>query len=74
MTQLSDAMTFGEVKDRARSEWEALQNTTHIIIGAATCGRAAGAMDIASIINRELARRNMEVPVIQVGCMGLCYA
>lgn len=67
-------MTFGEVEDRARSEWEALQNTTHIIIGTATCGRAAGALDIADITNRELARRDMEVPVIQVGCMGLCYA
>ena len=67
-------MTFGEIEDRARSEWETLQNTTHITIGTATCGRAAGALDIADVINRELARRKMEVPVIQVGCMGLCYA
>ncbi|MFA4915767.1 MAG: NADH-quinone oxidoreductase subunit NuoF [Syntrophales bacterium] len=67
-------MTFEEIKDRARSEWEALQNTIHILIGTATCGRAAGALDMVDIINRTLARRNLEVPVIQVGCIGLCYA
>lgn len=68
------AMTFGEVKNRAKSEWKALQNAIHIIVGTATCGKAAGALDIANIINRELTQRNIKAPVIQAGCIGLCYA
>ncbi|MDI6775702.1 MAG: NADH-ubiquinone oxidoreductase-F iron-sulfur binding region domain-containing protein [Syntrophales bacterium] len=67
-------MTFREVEDKARSEWETLQNRIYITISTATCGRAAGALDIADLINKELARRSMEIPVIETGCMGLCYA
>lgn len=57
-----------------KSEWEALQSSTHVLIGTATCGRAAGAMEIVKAFEEELKRRNIEVKVIQVGCMGLCYA
>ena len=67
-------MTLEEIKDRAKSEWEALQNSTCILIGTATCGRACGALDTVDAFNNELAKRNIEVPVIQAGCMGLCYA
>ena len=67
-------MTFEELTNRAKSEWEALQSSTHVLIGSATCGRAAGAMEIVKAFEEELKRRNIEVKVIQVGCMGLCYA
>lgn len=67
-------MIFQEIKDRAVSEWETLQKGTHILIGTATCGRAAGALDIADAFGKELARRGLEVPIIKVGCCGLCYA
>jgi NADH-quinone oxidoreductase subunit F len=43
-------------------------------VGAATCGRAAGALDVVDAFRKELTRRNLEAPVIQVGCMGLCHA
>ena len=67
-------MTFEEIKNRAKSEWEALQNSTYILIGTPTCGRAAGALDTVDAFTNELARQNIEVPLIQVGCIGLCYA
>ncbi len=67
-------MTFEEINNKAISEWQALQNSTYVLIGTATCGRAAGALDTVDAFNKELARRNVEVPVIQVGCIGLCYA
>ena len=57
-----------------KSEWEALRSNTHVLIGTATCGRAAGAMEIVEAFEEELKRRNIEVKVIQVGCIGLCYA
>ncbi|GAI14344.1 unnamed protein product, partial [marine sediment metagenome] len=67
-------MTFEESKNRAKSEWEALQSNTYILIGTATCGRAAGALATLEALEKELSRRSIEVKVIQVGCMGLCYA
>ena len=69
-------MTFEEISGRAESEWKALQssNKPRILVGAGTCGRAAGAIDVVEAINRELGQRNIDAIVTQVGCMGLCYA
>jgi NADH-quinone oxidoreductase subunit F len=67
-------MTFEEINNRAKSEWEALQKGGYITIGTATCGRAAGAMDVVDAFNKELTRQGLAVPIIQVGCTGLCYA
>jgi (2Fe-2S) ferredoxin len=68
--------TFGEIQSRATSEWEALEHSAkpRILVGTATCGQAAGASSVLEAINRELARRNIEAIVTQVGCIGLCYA
>ena len=67
-------MTFKEIAGNAKSEWEALHKGSFILIGTATCGRAAGALDVVDAFNSGLARQGLQVPVIQVGCMGLCYA
>jgi len=67
-------MTFGEITNKTKSEWETLQRGSYILVGAATCGRAAGALDIVDAFARELKRQGLEVPIIQVGCIGLCYA
>jgi len=67
-------MTFEEISNRAKSEWEALQKSTYVLVSAATCGRAAGALDVVEAFNKELTRQGLEVPIIQVGCMGLCHA
>jgi len=67
-------LTFEEIKKRAQVQQEALETTTHILVGTATCGRAAGALDVIHAFESELARRNLDTPIIQVGCIGLCYA
>jgi len=69
-------MTFDKIKSQAVSEWEALEHSDKplILVGAATCGRAAGAMAVLEAINRELKRHKIKVSVIQVGCIGFCYA
>ncbi|MFO7773343.1 MAG: NADH-quinone oxidoreductase subunit NuoF [Dehalococcoidia bacterium] len=67
-------MTFEGISNRAKSEWEALLKGSHILIGTATCGRAAGALDVVDAFNKELTRQGLEVPITQVGCMELCYA
>ena len=67
---------FEEIRGHALSEWEALKGSEepHILIGTATCGRAAGALDVLETIEDELAQRNIKAKVTQVGCIGYCYA
>jgi len=67
-------LTFEEIKKRAKSQRESLEGKTHILVGAATCGKAAGALDVIDAFKIELARQSIDVPIIQVGCIGLCYA
>ena len=69
-------MTFGEIQKKAIAEWEFLEKSKklHIIIGTATCGRAAGAMAVIEAFNTELAKHKIEATITQVGCIGICYA
>ena len=69
-------MSFDEIRSQAVSEWKALEHSDkpRILIGTATCGRAAGAMAVLEAINRELKRHKIKAIVTQVGCIGFCYA
>jgi NADH-quinone oxidoreductase subunit F len=67
-------MNFNEIHDQAISQWQALQQKTRILVGAATCGRAAGALDVVHAFEAELAKQGSDAVVTPVGCMGLCYA
>ena len=69
-------MSFEEIKREAASQWEAMQNSPRprILIGTATCGMAAGAEDILQALGKELEKNNIKADIMQVGCIGLCYA
>jgi len=69
-------VAFDEIRKQAIAEWEALQHSDkpRILVGTATCGRAAGALAVLETIERELSRLGIEATVTQVGCIGLCYA
>ncbi len=68
-------MMFDKIRKQAIAEWATLQQSQQprILLGTATCGRAAGAMSTLETMNRELARHNINAIVTQVGCIGLCY-
>jgi len=68
-------MKFEEIQNRAETEWEALEHSEkpRILVGAATCGRSAGALNVLQTFNEELAQRSIDAIVMQVGCIGLCY-
>jgi len=72
----SVASVFQEIKSLAESQWKELQegDTAVIMVGTATCGRAAGAMEVVQALRDEVARQNLDCPVFEVGCMGHCYA
>jgi len=69
-------VSFEEIQKKATAEWAALEHSDkiHIIVGSATCGRAAGAEAVIAAFNSELASHNIEGILTEVGCIGLCYA
>jgi NADH-quinone oxidoreductase subunit F len=66
---------FDGIKRHAETRVRELkQNKPVIMVGAATCGRAAGAIEVLKAFKEEIAKHKLDCPVIEVGCMGHCYA
>jgi NADH-quinone oxidoreductase subunit F len=67
---------FQELRSRALSRWRELWDNGKpvITVGTATCGRAAGAVGVLQAIREELDSDGRDASVIEVGCMGHCYA
>jgi len=70
------ASAFREIKSRAEAHWRELWDSGQpvIMISTATCGRAAGALEVLQTLRGEVKKQNLNCPVIEVGCMGHCYA
>ncbi len=64
-----------EIRSAALKSWKALQSSPEPVIslGTASCGRAAGAMEVLKSIKATLRRRRLKARVMQVGCIGPCY-
>jgi len=67
---------FQEIKRQADIEWEELWEGGKplILIGTATCGRSAGSLNVKKVFEDELSGRGVDANIIEVGCMGPCYA
>jgi NADH-quinone oxidoreductase subunit F len=76
VTNNAIAAAFQKLKEEAASRWQDPQSSGRpfILVGAATCGRAAGALEVLKTLREEVEKRKLDVPVIEVGCMGHCYA
>lgn len=64
-----------KIRQEADSEWKTLNQggKPRILVGSATCGRAAGALEVLKAFKRELAERKITAVLTEVGCVGLCY-
>jgi len=67
---------FQEVRNQALERWQALWDSGRpaILVGTATCGRAAGALEVLQALRDEVKKHNLDCPVLEVGCLGHCYA
>lgn len=76
MTSNKIAFNFEQLEKNAISSWHNLMHSGKpvIMVGTATCGRAAGALDVLQTFKEEIKLNGIECPVIEVGCMGHCYA
>jgi NADH-quinone oxidoreductase subunit F len=70
------ASTFQAIKEHALSRWKELWDGEKpvIMVSTATCGSSAGALEVLKTIREELGKEQDGVRVIEVGCMGHCYA
>lgn len=65
---------FAVLQEAASESWQQLRGKPLILVGAATCGRAAGALNLIDEIKEVLDQLDMDVQLVEVGCMGHCYA
>lgn len=68
-------MDFSEIQKKAIAGWKALISSKIpvIYLGAATCGRAAGIEATAKAIRKSSKKLNLNVKLVEVGCIGPCY-
>lgn len=66
---------LNDLQQRAQKEWEALEERSLTVrIGTPTCGRAAGSLDTLQAFHERIEKEGVEAHIIEVGCMGLCFA
>jgi NADH:ubiquinone oxidoreductase subunit F (NADH-binding)/NAD-dependent dihydropyrimidine dehydrogenase PreA subunit/(2Fe-2S) ferredoxin len=68
-------MDFSDIQKQAIAKWQDLlsSKTPVIYLGAATCGRAAGIEAVKEEIRKCTGRLDLEVNLVEVGCLGPCY-
>jgi NADH:ubiquinone oxidoreductase subunit F (NADH-binding)/NAD-dependent dihydropyrimidine dehydrogenase PreA subunit len=69
-------MNFADIKTRADNVWKQFSTgaVPRVLVGAGTCGRAAGALEIIRIFKERLSKAKIEADIFEVGCLGMCYA
>ena len=68
-------MDFDNIRQKALAVWDDLMHsaTPVIYFGTASCGRAAGIMEVKETAKQALTKLNIEAELIDVGCLGPCY-
>jgi NADH-quinone oxidoreductase subunit F len=76
MNRESPIGSLEDLRRRAQDQWKALEDGARprILVGTATCGRSAGAMEVLDVLRRESRDRGLDCSFMEVGCLGLCYA
>jgi NADH-quinone oxidoreductase subunit F len=69
------AKTLSQQRRKAERAWAELRDSRRpvIYIGTGSCGRAAGAMEVADAIRAHIRQRKIDARVVEVGCIGPCY-
>lgn len=59
-------------EEQKRSEQTHRNTGTWISVGMGTCGIAAGARETLEALRTEIARRELDIEIATVGCIGMC--
>jgi NADH:ubiquinone oxidoreductase subunit F (NADH-binding)/(2Fe-2S) ferredoxin len=70
--------SFKDLQQQSKLEWEGFcqPDRPRVLIGSATCGRAAGSLEVLKAFETELDKRGLkaDTTLVEVGCLGMCYA
>jgi NADH:ubiquinone oxidoreductase subunit F (NADH-binding)/(2Fe-2S) ferredoxin len=66
---------FTSLQESAGKAWQELENSTIPVIyfGMASCGRAAGAVEVRKAVEEALDENLLTARLVDVGCIGPCY-
>ena len=71
-------MSFAARQQLAQTAWQTFEqpDRLRILVGSATCGRAAGSLEVMQSLQAELAQQGLTeaTDIYEVGCLGMCYA
>ncbi len=65
---------YSKMLDEAKAEVVSKEGKTRVLVGTATCGVSAGALKIKEDFEREIQEKGLDADVVEVGCIGHCYA
>ena len=74
MSNVSTTEKYNHLQKEATEKVSELENKTVIQVGAATCGIAAGAFDVKQAFEDKIKEKDIDATIMEVGCMGHCYA
>lgn len=63
-----------QIRGSAEKKQQEQKQKTLVLVGTATCGRAAGALEVLAALKEETEKHQLEAEIIEVGCIGHCYA
>jgi NADH-quinone oxidoreductase subunit F len=67
--------SINDLQKKAKDKWDELEeHLLTIRVGTPTCGRAAGSLDTLQVLKERVEKEGVEAHIIEVGCMGLCFA
>jgi NADP-reducing hydrogenase subunit HndB len=73
MPKLKSLEDLQKIREQAQQDLKIRTETgTRVIVGMGTCGIAAGARETMHAILEELGKRQIDVHVTTVGCIGMC--
>jgi len=73
-SRLTVEQTYQQLRSEALEKFEALKQKPLVLVGTATCGRAAGALDVLNAFKSAISENQLDAEVREVGCLGHCYA
>ena len=73
MARLKNCEELAKLREAAQEDVKTRSDAgTTIVVGMGTCGIAAGAQETRDAIVEELQKREMDIHVATVGCIGMC--
>jgi NADH-quinone oxidoreductase subunit F len=68
--------SFQALRRKADQQWNSIKDekSSVIMVGCATCGRSAGAMEVLESFSQAIKDTGVDAQLFEVGCMGHCYA